>query len=1061
MSSDNKYLAQLKYDPELDKSWFTFFTDKFRVILLFIVMMIVAGIIALQSLPLESTPEVDLGIIAISASLPGASPESIEDLVVKKIEKEVSKVKDIDKMTSTSQNSFWTVMIQFKTGVNITKALQDVKEQVDIAKKNFPAETKEPTVSELNFSDTPIWIFSLSGNKTPLELNQIAKDIRDELEKIPNVSRVDISGGDDVEYRIDYIPSKLESYGITADQANQAIKGVNFTLPIGDYTVEGYKHTMNIDNRFYSLQSLRDIPVANIGDPGIIFLRDIAIVTESAIKRERESRLSLGWQKSVPAVTLSVVKKSWGSIIDLVDSGQVILENMKTSGIIPSDVVLQTTTDFSEQIRDDVSGLTRDFIITIFLVCGTLFLFVGFKQALVPTLTIPLVFLLTFVVLNLAWQTLNFLSMFSLVLSLGLLVDDAILIVTWFDQYYKSNKFTARQAMLLSLRDLKWPDISTTMTTAWIFAAMLFMSGIIGKFIFSIPFVILTTLLISLVLSLTIVPSLILFFQWDNSHKHTKNDKITLWDKSYISFQPLIQKYERLLDYALETRGRLWRILWLIVGIFIVSILLPVTGLLKTEFFPADNQDIVYVNLTAEPGQKLATTSDQISAVEDLLRKEPIESVASFTTTVGQKASTEGIRAWGSNWSTHLASITINLKKKDDGREETSADFAERLRKSLQTIQFPGVTIEVAELKGWPPAGSDLEVRVTGEDAHKLNKILRDIKGIAATIPGAINITTSVQPTPLEFSYKFDTQKLAINGLSLGQVAAFMKWAIDGVEVTKIFKNSDELIIRAQYLPESVDTLSKIKGLKIKNAKWQYVFLGDIMKNNLTSSVESITRIDQKRSVTLSVWADKTTNAQTLLAEFNTRTAEYQQNLAKNSRWYEFIIGGVNDENAKSISSLLIAMAFGMILVVGTIVLQFNSYRQALFVLAPIPLSLIGVFFGLTLTGSALSFPSLIGLVALFGMVINNSIVLIDKMNVNRWTGMNIHDAIIDAGKSRFEPIFLTSFTTIMGNIPLALVPGTWQPLAITLVAWLTTSGILSLVVIPILYKLAVKEEKK
>ncbi len=294
MSSDNKYLAQLKYDTELDKSWFTFFTDKFRVILLLIVMMVVAGIISLRSLPLESTPEVDLGIIAISASLPGASPESIEDLVVKKIEKEVSKVEGIDKMTSTSQNSFGTVMIQFKTGVDITKALQEVKEQVDIAKKTFPEETKEPTVSELNFSDTPIWIFSLSGNKTPLELNQIAKDIRDELEKIPNVSRVDISGGDDVEYRVDYIPSKLEAYGITADQANQAIKGANFTLPVGDYTVDGYKHTMNIDNRFYSLQTLRDIPVANIGDPGIIFLRDVATVTESPIKRERESRLSLG-----------------------------------------------------------------------------------------------------------------------------------------------------------------------------------------------------------------------------------------------------------------------------------------------------------------------------------------------------------------------------------------------------------------------------------------------------------------------------------------------------------------------------------------------------------------------------------------------------------------------------------------------------------------------------------------------------------------------------------------------------------------------------------------------
>jgi HAE1 family hydrophobic/amphiphilic exporter-1 len=263
--------------------------------------------------------------------------------------------------------------------------------------------------------------------------------------------------------------------------------------------------------------------------------------------------------------------------------------------------------------------------------------------------------------------------------------------------------------------------------------------------------------------------------------------------------------------------------------------------------------------------------------------------------------------------------------------------------------------------------------------------------------------------------------------------------------------------VRAQYDPETVDTLSKIKGLKIKNNKGQYVFLGDIMDNTLASSVESITRIDQKRSVTLSVGADKTTNAQNLLKEFNERTAAYQKNLAENSRGYEFIIGGVNDENAKSIQSLLIAMAFGMILVVGTIVLQFNSYRQSLLVLAPIPLSLIGVFFGLTLTGSALSFPSLIGLVALFGMVINNSIVLIDKININQATGMNLDDAIIDAGKSRFEPIFLTSFTTIMGNIPLALVAGTWQPLAITLVAGLTTSGFLSLLIIPILYRLTSK----
>lgn len=365
--------------------------------------------------------------------------------------------------------------------------------------------------------------------------------------------------------------------------------------------MDGYKHTMSVDNRFYSLQTLRDIPVANIGDPGILFLRDIADITESPIKRETESRLSIGGKTPVPAVTLSVIKKSGGSIIDLVDSGQKTVKAMQDSGAIPSDVVVQTTTDFSAQIRDDLSGLTRDFAITLFLVCGTLLFFIGFKEALVPTLTIPLVFLLTFVVLRIAGQTLNFLSLFSLVLSLGLLVDDAILIVTGFDQYYKSNKFTARQAMLLAIRDLKWPDISTTMTTAWIFAAMLFMSGIIGKFIFSIPFVIMTTMLISLVLSLTIVPTLTLFFQGDNAHKHTKNEEETFWSRRFVSLEPFIVKYERAITYLMAVRGRLWRFIGVVVGIFLVAIAMPALGILKTEFFPADNQDIVYVNMTAEP----------------------------------------------------------------------------------------------------------------------------------------------------------------------------------------------------------------------------------------------------------------------------------------------------------------------------------------------------------------------------------------------------------------------------------------------------------------------------
>ncbi len=372
----------------------------------------------------------------------------------------------------------------------------------------------------------------------------------------------------------------------------------------------------------------------------------------------------------------------------MVDSGQEKIRELQANNIIPPDVKVNTTTDLSEQIRADLNSLTRDFAITLVLVCGTLFLFIGLKEAFVPTLTIPLVFLLTFVVLRLAGQTLNFLSLFSLVLSLGLLVDDAILIVTGFDQYYKSNKFTARQAMLLTLRDLKWADISTTLTTVWIFAAMLFMTGIIGKFIFSIPFVIMTTLLLSLVLSLTIVPALTLFFHGDTAHKHRKDEKETFWTRRFVSFEPLIVRYEKALKYLIATRARLWKFLGAVVGLFFLSVSFPIIGLLRTEFFPADNQDIVFINLVAEPGQRLEVTDEQIQKVETMLQKEDPEIVNSFTTTVGGAAAT-GELSSGSGSSTNLASITINLKKKDDGRTETSQAFADRLRTNLKQIQIP------------------------------------------------------------------------------------------------------------------------------------------------------------------------------------------------------------------------------------------------------------------------------------------------------------------------------------------------------------------------------------
>ena len=305
----------------------------------------------------------------------------------------------------------------------------------------------------------------------------------------------------------------------------------------------------------------------------------------------------------------------------------------------------------------------------------------------------------------------------------------------------------------------------------------------------------------------------------------------------------------------------------------------------------------------------------------------------------------------------------MNLVKKEYGRQELSRSIADRLRKKASTIVIPGVTVTVSEQKSGPPAGGDLEVRITGKDFSVLDKISKDVKNIVQSIPGAVNVSTSKKPVPVEFNIKFDTAKLSLYNLSLPQVGTFLKTALDGNDATTIYRGTDEINVRSRYIESSVDSIDKIKTLKIKNTKGQYVYIGDILDNTLKPSVDTISRIDQKRVIAISASANATTNGTQLLNDFNAAIKAKNYKLPSG---YEFVIGGENEESAKSVQSLMVAMVFGLLGVIVIMILQFDSYKEAVISLIPIPLALIGVFFGLTLTGQTLSFPSLIGFVALF-----------------------------------------------------------------------------------------------
>lgn len=1059
MSKHNEsiYLEKLEFDEKLNDSWMSFFIDRTRFTWLVIMVIFIAWLLGLKSLPLESTPEVDIWMAFISTTFPWASPETVEDLVTKKIEKQITKVKWIDTMNSTSMNSASIITVQFLSSVDTQTAIADLKDKVDLAKADLPEDANDPFVKEVSFDDTPIWTFSISGDYDWFALYDYAKSIKEELEKNPLVSEVNISGWMEKEFWVFIDPKKLEQYGLSLSSVNSAIQTANMTLPIWDIDIWSYKHSINIDGRFYDIEKLKNIVITKLGDTWIVYLKDIAEVKIAPKKITSISRLSVSGKEPLSAVTLWVVKKQWGSIVNLVWEWEEALASMQERWILPKDLNIKTIVDQAERIKLDLAHLIRDGIITVLLVFITLFLIIWAKEALVAWTAAPLVFLITFTVMAIADQTLNFLSMFALILSLWLLVDDAIVVISAINQYKKSGKFTTREAALLVMRDYKKVLTTTTLTVVWIFSSMLFMTGIMWKFIFSIPFVITITLLTSLVVALTLNPALAVIISGRESKTDlTKHDNVKgfKWilkkalDNWFISIHALESKYWNAIEYLLNTTKRVKRFLLLTFLLFLSALALPITWILKSDFFPKWDADNFSINIELEAGTKLDVTSEFAKQIEEILLKE--KEIDSFSTSIWSLSSKFSL--WWASSSENYATISVNLIKEEYWRKENSMDIAERLRGKFASIKQ--AKISVLEQSSWPPAGWDFELKIAWDDFVVLDKIARDVKNTLGTIPGAIDISSSRKPLPFEFELALDNTKLALYDLSLPQVASFLRNVIDGTQATKIYLWDDEIIVRTMYDNNSVDTFDKIKDLKIKNNRGILVSLRDIVSQEFKPSVFSITRVDWERVVTVSATAKKWTNWALLKAEFDKKMANY-----KLPTGYKFITGWANEQNAKSVQSLLVSMLFGMIFIVATLVLLYDSYKQAVLVMVTIPLSLIWVFYGLTLSMQPLSFPGLIWLVALFWIVVRNWIILFDKINQNLEEKIPFKEAIVDAWMSRLEPVLLTSVCTVLGMIPITLSNPTWTSLGLSIIFWLSVSTLFTLLVLPSLYYLVFKKK--
>ncbi|MFH1533777.1 MAG: efflux RND transporter permease subunit [Nitrospirota bacterium] len=1031
---------------KVKSSFWSFFIRKRPVAWLVTLGIIIGGVFSYQAMPREIQPEINIPFAAVVTALPGANPTDVESLITIPLEEKIADVSDIKVLSSTSGFGFSSIFVEFDAKVDMDKAIQDLKDAVDLAKPVLPTDATDPVAAKAEANAFSIITFSLLSESRPLaELTQIAENIQSELEKIDNISAVQIGGSQEKLIEVEVDQTKLEGYGLTLQTVADLIKYSNNNLPIGIVSSDKINYSVRIDNRYETLEDIRNLPLFTMGNENKtqIFLKDIATVEETLPPQNVINKLSINSQEALPTISLQIYNKDKSNIIQVAEEAKAKIDELKESKEIPSDVEIIVTNDNSVFIEKELGTLSRNGLQTALVITIILFLALGLRQGIIAGLSIPLIFLFAFMIMRWQGMTINTLSLFSLVIALGLIVDTTIVIMEGIHENIRKG-LSPKDSALLSVHNYKWPLMAGTFTTIFAFFPILLVSGILGEFLKTLPITISAALFGSIFIALTVVPSI--------STKFVKSRK---QDKKGSILEPIFdylgKKFQRVIRFTVQSSWIKFFIILITLGAFALSMSLPLTGALKVEMFPVTDQTYFVVQIETEKGTVLEETAKIAEEVQQYLYEVP--EVDNFLTKIGTSESVgltdEHTFFYGGTSDSNFANITVNLIDIDE-REKASYEISKEVRDHYKT--YRNAKISVTELAEGPPSEGAITIRVTGENMETLQDLAEQIKGIAEKTPGTANVKLSLKPGLNEFKFTLDKDILAYHGLSGIQVSAQIRNIIQGINSTNLTIDDEDLDIIVKYdLPEQAGktnlSIHEIKSFQIPTPGGYMVTLGEIGEYEFGPSLSSIAREDEKRII-------KVTGDTEADADITEVTAAIQAEIDKLDlqNGYDVKFGGDMEQIAESFNELFQSMFVAIILIAFTLVLMFNSFKQPLIILLTLPLALIGVFPGLMAIGLKLSFPAFLGVVALTGIVVNDAIVLIDRINVNRRNGMEFASSISEAAEARLQPIVMTSLTTIIGILPLALADEFWTGLGFSLIFGLVASTLLTLIVIPVLY---------
>jgi len=1003
-------------------------------ILIFIALMVM-GIYSLTRLPVDLYPEIELPFLTVFTSYSGASASDIETNVTDLLENQLNTVSNLKEITSISSDNTSIIFLEFEYETNLDEAANEVRDVMNFITRFLPEDAEDPTILKFNSSMMPIIFYAITAEESYEGLEKILDEkVVNPLNRIEGIGSVGIAGSPGREIYVEIDPRKLEAYNMTVEQIGSILMAENLNTPAGYLEMGNLDYPLRIQGEFVDSDVLKDLVVGSYNG-NTIYLKDIADVDDTIRDTKLEERINgeLGMR-------MFVQKQSGGNTVEVAREVRKTLKNLEKD--LPPDVKIEPILDASEFIVGSINNLTNALMFAgIFVILVVLFFLGRWRATFIVVLTIPVSLIVAFIYLFLSGNSINIISLSSLSIAIGMVVDDAIVILENITRHIE-RKSRPREAAIYATNEVWLAVIVTTLTVVAVFLPLTFVGGLTGVLFRQLGLIVTLTTVTSTIAAITLTPtlsSLILKLRVNNKPKRRLSYDRTI----KIGLDRFERFYESTLRWSLRHK--------LVIGLIAIIVFissLALVSVVGTEFIPEADESRITANIELQTGTRVSETQKVAKQINNIFTDSypEIELISSSTGT----GESMNFATMFSSSGTHTISYTLALSGVEE-RERNVWEIAEAIRQELN--KFPEIInyqVSTTGGGGMGFMGNNIEVEVYGYDISETNIVAEELASKIATIEGAKDVQISRDPSKAELQIVLDQEKMIRHGLNTASVSLAIKNRISGMTATRLRQFGDEYDVVVRFKEDARNSITDVMNISIMNSQGQAVKLGEIAEIKEYWAPPNIEHKRRERVVTVSATpykralGDIATDIQAVITDLETPSGVQVQ------------ISGTIEEQMESFMDLGLLMVISLVLVYLVMASQFESLKMPLIIMFSIPFSFSGVAIALFITGTTLNLIAGIGAIMLIGIVVKNAIVLVDFINLQRDRGLELYKAVTVAGRSRLRPVLMTSATTILGMLPLAISMGEgseiWSPMGISVIGGLIFSTMVTLVLVPVVY---------